>query len=187
MRTIFLIFLLASSSLAAGPKRTFRDPLLNDEFENVYKDIKTSTANGIRGTTTNNNAATGNYGEYISSTSVGTQSFGTSGQFSDLLQISLTPGDWDVSLLYSATANAATVTEVACGISPTAGNSTVGMTDGDSYSWNVGPNATHDQECVIPAVRVSLAATTTYYLKFLGSYTVATPLARGRISARRVR
>lgn len=43
MRTILLMFLMASPCLALGPKYGFKDPKLDDEFTNVYKDIKSAT------------------------------------------------------------------------------------------------------------------------------------------------
>lgn len=38
MKTLFLILLLGSPCMAAGPKHTFSDPILNDELTNVYFD-----------------------------------------------------------------------------------------------------------------------------------------------------
>lgn len=38
MRTL-LILLLSAGSVWAGPKYSFKDPVLQDEFENTYKEI----------------------------------------------------------------------------------------------------------------------------------------------------
>lgn len=149
--------------------------------------VTTATITNLVGTTTNDSANVGNFGQYVSSTSVGFISFPTTTQFGDLLSIQLTAGDWDVNLCIFGTANGATVTLIQSGISSTTGNSSVGLVNGDNANDVFIPTIATDSAGCISGVRLSLASTTTYYLKFSATYTVATPQARGRISARRVR
>lgn len=140
----------------------------------------------IRGTTTNDSATAAFVGEYVSSVA-GYTNFPTTDQYGDLTSISLTAGDWDVSVAFETVYGTATVTQVITGISTTTGNSGTGLVDGDSSVRCVGPTATADASLSIPCLRASLSGTTTYYLKYRSQYTVATPQAKGRISARRVR
>lgn len=140
----------------------------------------------ITGTTTNDSAATGKIGEYVSSYQT-TTDFPATTVVGDLTSISLTAGDWDVSLCVETLANGATVTAVKVGISTTSGNDSTGLTDGDTLVTLVPPDAVNNSGNSIPAVRKSLASTTTVYFKYLATFTVATPRARGRISARRMR
>lgn len=140
----------------------------------------------IRGTTTNDNAATGFVGEYVESV-VAVTNFPTAGQYGDLTSISLTAGDWDVSAFISATANGSTFTDWYIGISTTSGNSATGLVVGSNFSNSFGATAAYDSPQTIPGYRMSLSGTTTVYLKYRGGYSVATPKAAGRLSARRMR
>lgn len=145
----------------------------------------------IRGTTTNDSATTGDVGEYVQSV-VSAVSVGATDTYSDTTSISLTAGDWDISGLHSFIRNGATFTDLdlRTGISTTSGNSGTGLVFGE--------NATRDRQGnsntflnvpgSVPVYRVSISATTTFYLKnYVGSYSAATPQVSGRLSARRVR
>ncbi len=153
---------------------------------NYHLAISTMGAVALKGTTAGDNAAVGDYGQYISSVSVGLTNFPTSTQYGDLLSMSLTPGDWDVAVvLYQAAETG--VTRAFAGISTTTGNNSAGLVLGDSLmEFNPAP-ATNNTATSIPAFRMSLAATTTVYLKFNATYSANIPQARGRLSARRVR
>lgn len=148
--------------------------------------ITPSQTAGIVGTTTNNNANAGSFGEAVRSYQ-GVTNFPTSTQWGDLTSISLTAGDWDVSSVILAGANGATVVEWRTGISATSGNSSAGLTAGDNQANCLPPTATANSSMTIPCFRVSISSTTTYYLKYFADYSVATPQALGRLSARRVR
>lgn len=183
---------ISSTAPAASRTVTIPDAGANS---NVVLSEGTATINGVKtfagqligkGTATNDNAAAGFIGEYVSSV-VSAVSFPTTDNYGDLTSISLTAGDWNVSGSFLATINGATVTQVIIGISTTSGNSGTGLVDGDSSNRAIGPTATYDSSTFVPVLRVSLSATTTYYLKFRAQYTVATPRASGRLSARRVR
>jgi len=151
--------------------------------------ITTTGGIDIIGTNTNDAAAAGYIGEYIESV-VGSTSAPTTAQYGDLTSVSLTAGDWDVSAIAYLALNGATMTVdngPFIGVSSTSGNATTGLVEGDS--WAGGPNPTSGvaTNFVIPTKRISLAVTTTYYLKMKCAYSAGTPKFYGRLSARRVR
>jgi hypothetical protein len=156
--------------------KTFSNPLI--------------VSSGIVGTTTNDSAAVGFVGEYISSATAGAINAPTSAEFGDLVSISLTAGDWDVTGTIHWDGNGATWSRGQIGISATSGNSTTGQVIGTNRFLNSFADSataiTSIMMCV-PSYRVSLATTTTIYLKYAASYSAGTPQAQGRISARRVR
>jgi hypothetical protein len=138
------------------------------------------TTQGIVGTTTNDNAAAGYVGEYISSTV--TASAITNNTFTNVTSISLTAGDWDVfgSIL---TNPAATTTQsgVSCGIN------TVSATFPSLYTSNGAYTAGNNAGLVAPTVRLSLNTTTTVYLVAAVVYSISTLTITGFIGARRRR
>lgn len=160
----------------------------NTEFgTNDYLTINATTkAVSIHGTNTTDSASAGFVGEYISSLITVDTNFPTSTQWGDLTSISLTAGDWDVTgLVWAASGSGVTITSM--GISSTSGNSTTGLSVGDTRTDFLPPTATSNSTGVCPAVRVSISGTTTYYLKYQSTYSVTAPVAHGRISARRIR
>jgi len=144
---------------------------------------------GIVGTTTNNNATALNVGEAVRAASGVTNSAATA-TWGDLVSISLTAGDWDVSAALYWIKSTATWTQASIGISSTSGNSGVGLVEGDNWLDNVWASSSTTPTYIgmsIPSFRVSIASTTTYYLKTYSAYSAGQPGAGGRISARRVR
>lgn len=142
-----------------------------------------------KGTTTNDNAASGYIGEYISSV-VSAANFSSTGTYGDLTSISLTAGDWDVSVNFAFQRNTASWSDFEIGISTTAGNSGTGLVAADNradFINSAGITNINFVSAVIPSYRMSLSATTTVYLKYVATYTVAAPSGLGRLSARRVR
>ena len=197
-----------SMVFAGGPKSTFPEPRgLDAEFSNVYHDlnyphivsgtadtltISSGTINSfmVVGTTQADSAPSGRIGEYVSSVITGATSFPTSTQFGDLTSISLTPGDWDVNIIGRWVRNGGTTTNFYFGISTASGNSFPSEQPGDNEAGMNGPTglpAFDDITVAVPSYRISLNATTTIYFKYFATYTVATPKAQGRISARRIR
>lgn len=145
---------------------------------------------GIAGTKTNDVAAAGVIGEYVESVITSAVNFPTSGTFGDLTSISLTAGDWDVSIVGRAFANGATVTDYLVGIAQTSGGTFTNEVDGSNTVEITPTGASLGLQFwspALPTYRVSLSATTTIYYKYTATYTVATPKLVGRISARRVR
>lgn len=147
----------------------------------------TDTTEGIVGTATNDSADAGNVGQYIDS-AAGATSIATTATWQDLTSISLTAGDWDVSGSWLFQVSSAALTNVEGGVSATAGNSATGLALGTNHArlrWTTSNEVT-DASLGIH-FRVSLASTTTYYLKVLATFGSGNPEGRGRIMARRVR
>lgn len=142
----------------------------------------TTTGAFLKGQTSNTTAPAGWQGEYKSSAAAAYTSFPASGAWGDLASVLLEPGAWMVTMNLTATANGATVTSCQYGISTSSGL-TSGLTSGITQSANTGPTAAFDNSAVIPPLQVNLSANTTYYLKYNGAYSVATPQARGVIKA----
>lgn len=146
------------------------------------------TTMGIKGTTTNDNADIGLYGEYKSSTSLAlATNFPASGTFGDLVSMSLTAGDWDITGVINCTLNGSTIQAWLVGISLTGGNNGATLNAGDSRSDGAIPTTTYDVTNTVSVDRFQLTTTTTVFLKFLATYSVGNPKATGRLSARRVR
>jgi hypothetical protein len=138
------------------------------------------------GTTTNDSAAAGYVGQYIESI-VSAVNFPATGAFGDLTSISLTAGDWDVSLNFFADNTGVTGTEMSYGISQTTGNSTTGLVYGSNRFQIIQTALQTSIPASISGYRQSLSGTTTIYAKFKATYTVGTPNSYARLSARRVR
>ena len=214
-----MLFALSSPALASGPHYGHEEPLVQQEFERVYKEIASPTistgtarsftaeissgthgfftnltvtrginSSSVRGTTTNDSAAAGFIGEAVRSVAT-SAACTTSGDFEDVTSISLTAGDWDVSGHCFFEQNGATWTNVRCVVASTAGNADVGSLGDNDALLGVASSATTPTHVslIIPAYRVSISATTTYYLKSRCIYSAGSPQRRGRISARRVR
>lgn len=144
----------------------------------------TVTGSGITGTTTNNNATAGDYGEYIEA-SVG---FGTVGTWStgvskNITSAALTAGDWDVTAHNQWQGGAITGTSSSCSISTT---SATPDTNNQTVSTTMS-TASSAVSYVVPTVRLSLSGNSTAYLVCTITFSGGTPTAGGKIRARRVR
>lgn len=152
--------------------------------------VTTITPTGIIGTGTNDSANAGNVGEYLSGYTANVPA--TSNVAIAISTITLTPGDWDVSANCLTSPDSGTVafTAIVCYVGATSGNNTTGRNIGDNdcepSPSNVN-NANANITCAIPAVRVSVAGSTPYYLKVRANWSTSTVKLYGRISARRVR
>lgn len=151
----------------------------------------------VRGTQTNDNAITGDVGEYVFSTvPSGSAVALTTATPANVTSISLTPGDWDVDFQVDFTPAASTsVTQYNASISGT--SATLATQAG---TGNFGPEGTFtfNQAAAVPAaqfaaatatVRVTVPAssTQTVYGVTQASFTVNSLSAFGTIRARRVR
>ena len=145
-------------------------------------------ANGqLPGTATNDSASAGNVGEYIESIA-GFAVFTSSGAWKDFTSISLTAGDWDVTGILVETSAGNASSDIELIVSSTAGNFSTGGVTGSNWVYGKGASPGLDNNTlVIPAYRVSLSGTTTYYLKGIATYAATAPQAGGRLSARRMR
>ena len=134
-------------------------------------------------------AATGFVGEYIESVAGNTNAPAT-GVWGDLTSISLTAGDWDVTVRAGFYRNGATIgagSDADIGVSATSGNSSTGLTLGDNFQQIFLIATSNDNGFgSIPNKRFSLSSTTTIYFKYRANYSAGTPQASGVICARRV-
>ena len=150
-----------------------------------------TSTEGIVGTATNDDAATGNVGEEVRSSVPGSVAGAATGVYDDGTSISLTAGDWDVSACMVADNDGATWTGVSLGISVTSGNSATGLVNADNLISAAFASSSTTPVFVpmtIPSYRMSLSTTTVVYLKRKFTYSAGTPQADGvRLSARRAR
>lgn len=150
----------------------------------------TQTTQGIVGTIVTGNAAAGNVGEYISARRANDGSLTlTNNTGVNITSITLTAGDWDISAIANVgvfTAGTLVMTYWLGGIGTTSG---AGLTEGDSFCFS-GQFPTGQTDCgiAIPAYRVSITTSTTYFLVVQAGFSgTAVVDAFGRISARRIR
>jgi len=145
------------------------------------------TTKGIKGTTTNDNAAAGNVGEYVESVITSAVAAAATTQWKDMTSIALTAGDWDVSFsaTYQWLANAISMGFM--GVSQTSGNSATGLVYGSNYLEIPLPTAVLDTHQHVVGYRVLLSAPATVYAKINATYTTTAPQFLGRLSARRKR
>lgn len=176
---------LIFSDTGATRNVTFPDAtgtlLMTGQAINTVPSITFSSTSGVIGTTTNDSAAAGSVGEFVTSVVAGTAA--TSGAATDITTISLTAGDWDVwGNIFTNPAVGTTQSRVSCGISTTS------ATLPTQYSI-IGTPLTATVPCgqIAPNIRLSLSGTTTVYLVALVTYAVSTLTVGGTISARRRR
>lgn len=140
----------------------------------------------VQGSNTNDSAASGDVGEFVSST--GSVSLAVSGTVYNVASISLTPGDWDITAAVTYTPAATTsYTFRDHSISPV--SATPVNSAGQWYLERISARVPGDifgGESVGP-LRVSLTSTTTYYIVARAIFTVSTMSAQGIIRARRKR
>lgn len=121
----------------------------------------------------------GNYLEYVQSTLVPIAAPNT---YYDMGSVTLTPGDWDLSMVFSTQLN---------GASTSSANYFVGIsaTPGNSFPDEItGINCITNSVGALMNYRVVVAVNTTYYFKYKNSsYTGGPPSIRGRLSARRAK
>jgi hypothetical protein len=144
-----------------------------------------------KGTATNDSAGAGYIGEAVSSI-VAFTNITTSSVYFDITSISLTAGDWDISILVDFYRSSSTFTSTAfeAGIGTASGTNGAGLVTGSSNTVfsAIAPITFLHYSPSIASYRVSIASTTTYYLKgYCAVFTVGNPQVSGRISARRVR
>lgn len=146
-----------------------------------------ATGVAILGTTTNDNAATGYVGEYVSSTvDSGSAVSLTTGTSANITSISLTAGDWDVTGIALFSPNAATTfTYLTAGASTS--SAVVFGNDAGAQVFNGFSAPAIHPRFAIPVKRLSVASTQTVYLVAEAGFAVNTMSAYGRIEARRVR
>lgn len=157
-------------------------------------DVSLSTGNlvigtsgkGIQGTATNNNADAGVVGEYISAATVGGSAVSLTNNIgANVVSISLTSGDWDVSGMLGFNQDAATiVTYITGGPSTTSATLASGNLDVTLYTST---GTTITPQVSIINRRISIASTTTVYLVAQAGFSTSTLTAYGSLFARRIR
>jgi hypothetical protein len=149
----------------------------------------TAVVGQLPGTATNDDAAAGMIGEFISSTiPAGSAVSLTNGSTSNITSITLTPGDWDVwgNVLFGP-GGGAMITGVICGVSASSGSiGTPAAADAASYFGLEGSFGNIVYMPISP-IRASLNANTAYYLLGNCEFSGGTVGAYGFIAARRVR
>lgn len=151
--------------------------------------ISPTSAIGIKGTTTNDNAQAGSIGEYIQSTVASGSAIGmSSGTPLNVTSISLTAGDWDVWGIVGFTpAGSTAISSVIAGISTTSATLPANPQNGSYlYLPLTFPTGT-TPIAPVGQVRLSLSSTTTVYLVAQSAFSTSTNAAYGGIFARRMR
>lgn len=141
----------------------------------------------IPGTATNDNAASGKVGEYISNDSAGGVSL-TTNAAATVATITLSPGDWDVSCSVIHSSGTGTiVTYYTAAVSDTT-NTLPSTTAYQTTQIEIGGGATNSSPAVAsPLVRVSTTFSPQYFCIARAGFSVSTFTAAGRIRARRER
>lgn len=145
--------------------------------------ITPSTTAGIIGTTTNDNANAGSFGEFIAQQNPSASL--STGVTANVTSITLTAGDWDVegNVEYVAAAG----TSIAqCVTAVTSTSATIPSAPARSVG-NYSAPAGNSQSQVAPILRFSISSTTTVYLVANSTFGGGTLTASGFIRARRVR
>lgn len=177
-----------TSTGGATPVLALASPLTTPGAVTVTGNLSfaSTSTQGIKGTTTNDSAAAGNVGEYIIATSAQISIPGASNAWGDIVSISLTAGDWDVTMQGFANPNGAVVTnEVDVGIGTVSGN-TAPTTLGVDWTPNIFMIASVSTGLFFTK-RMSLSSTTTVYAKIKTTYTGSTPVVLSSLFARRMR
>ncbi|SOD41310.1 hypothetical protein [Nitrosovibrio sp. Nv4] len=140
----------------------------------------------IGGTTTNDNAAAGQVGEYLSSVVLTPGVSLTSAVDKNVTSLTLTPGDWDLSgVIVFLTSALTSITTLVASSSTT--TNTTDVNHSDSHATSAFVPGLINLGVSVPVRRVSIAAPTTYYLVASAAFSADTLTAFGRIQARRVR
>jgi hypothetical protein len=152
--------------------------------------ITFNSTTGVVGTTTNDSAAAGSVGEYV--TASATTVAISNNTSTNLTSISLTAGDWDVWGNLSFHSATTTVTNaINCWISSTsaslpANSITIARQDWGSTGISRAGSGI-SAGCAIAPQRFSLSGTTTIYISGFTTFTTSTMTMDGFISARRRR
>lgn len=164
--------------------------LMTGQAISTVPSIAFSSTSGVIGTTTNDNAAAGSVGEFVSSTVLaGSAVAATSGNPVNITSISLTAGDWDVTGVVDFLPAAGTIpSQLITWISTTSATLPTRPNEGAlSQLASSGLAASTTQALVTGQIRLSLSATTTVYLSATAVFSVSTLGVYGFIGARRRR
>lgn len=151
--------------------------------------ITPSSTSGIVGTTTNDNANAGSFGEYIQSEiASGSAVSTTTNTAVNVTSISLTAGDWDVwGNVFMVNGSGTTSLYIIGAISTTSATLPTAPNGGGYNQVSGSIGSTGGQCSGVFRKRLSLSATTTVYLISYSNFSGGTQTAYGGIYARRVR
>lgn len=143
----------------------------------------------IVGVSTNSNAATGEVGEYRSSSILAGSAVAlTSGVTANITSVPLTAGDWEISSTVAFAPNAATTsTSSNAGISTTSATLPTAGAENNLAAINTSFAAGQNAVLSVGVMRLKLAAPTTVYLVAASIFAVNTMSAYGFIGATRAR
>src|SRR5260221_14053617 len=176
---------MANSKISALTAATSTGP--TDTIVLVQSGTTKKAVYGL-GTSTNDSAAAGSIGEFITATAAPAAVSLTTTTSANVTSISLTAGDWMVSGTVNFTFGANTsVTNLAGG--PSSVSATLPTQDHMFDQENAAqiPTATSVASYATPVVRFSLSGTTTVFLVTQAIFTASTCTAGGTIRAWRMR
>jgi hypothetical protein len=136
--------------------------------------LSTNCAQALIGQTAGTATPSGFIGETIASTFTTTVSSGLYSTVFDATSLSLSKGNWFVTLTMKQYSGTNVYTQI--GISTTSGNSTAGLTTGVNFFTNA-TNSTQNMQMIAPNVPFLLSSASTIYAKMLisnGSSTAVT-------------
>jgi len=172
-----------TGSLTFATSPTFTTPVLGAASATS---ITFTSTTGIVGTTTNDDAATGSVGEYLTNTSSGISL--TNNTDANTASISLTAGDWDIWGQVEYKPGATTVTTVIKhGITTTSGTLPASPDGGSYFQLAVAYTGATNIDLPVNTRRLILSGTTTAYLVVNCTFSTSTLTAVGFLAARRVR
>ena len=126
-------------------------------------------------------------GETLSSSVANGAYGGTAGQYADFTSLSITSGTWLVSFNVSWLSNGVTTTgQVSAGMNVISGNSSVGLTLGQTYVSTTKRNVTDNRDITGMTILKAVSATTTIYLKTFAETSTTNLQAGGIIQAVRL-
>lgn len=153
----------------------------------VWASLASGAAGQLPGTATNDNATSGNVGEFIkANVASGAAVALTSGVGANITSVSLTAGDWDVQATCVTNPSSTTQTAVDCGVNTTSATQPDPSVDG-------GRNLLQGISTASPIIsatnsrRFSLAGTTTVFMVMTATFSGGTEGGYGTIRARRMR
>lgn len=170
--------------------KNLRDIIL--AINNVYATLKSSlpvfTPGQLPGTATNDNANTGNVGEYLTASVAQGSAISISNTTpKTVVTLPLTAGDWDVwGNVGIVPAAGTTVSQIEAGINTTTNTLPAG-TDPSFFNMQWTFTTADVQQLPVGATRVSLAAPGNAYLVIDCAFAVSTNTAFGALVARRRR
>lgn len=182
--------LLGNSSTGSGNVVLATSPTLTTPVLGAASatSLTFSSTSGIIGTTTNDSAAAGSVGQYMSSTvDYASRISLTTATAANITSLSLTAGDWLVTGNIVLAPNSSTTISYTFGwISATSASFPADHLIGGLYLGGITSNSS-DSGVHVPVYRFSLASTTTVYLSTQCAFGVSTMGALGFIEAWRIR